>query len=109
MAKRLRALHHPRTDEIDLVAVLHALADPVRLAVAVALADGAEHACGSFDFGITGASLSHHFRVLRECGVTTTRPEGRQRLISLRQADLEHRFPGVLGPLLAAAATATRP
>lgn len=100
----MRPLHHPRTDEIDLVTVLHALADPVRLAITVTLADGEEHACGGFDFAITKASLSHHFRVLRESGVTTTRQSGKHRLITLRTSDLEHRFPGLLDPLLAAAA-----
>ena len=96
-------LHHPAADDLDLVSVLHALADPVRLSIVATIADGAEHPCGGFDFGITKASLSHHFRVLRESGVTETRQDGKHRLISLRHADLERRFPGLIDPLVRAA------
>ena len=99
----MRGLRHPSADEIDLLAVLDALADPVRLRIVVALADGAERSCGAFDCDITKASLSHHFRVLREAGVTATRQVGKHRMVSLRRADLDRRFPGLIGPLLAAA------
>ncbi|MEV7028348.1 helix-turn-helix domain-containing protein [Kitasatospora sp. NPDC093558] len=100
-------LHHPRTAEIDLIPVLHALADPVRLGIVTALADRTELPCGELDFGISKASMSHHFRVLREAGVTTTRQDGKHRLIALRAADLEQRFPGLIGPLLDAARPST--
>jgi len=66
------------------------------------LADGDEPSCGTFDLGLSKATLSHHFRVLRECGVVRTRPEGRKRLLSLRSDDLEARFPGLLTAILAA-------
>jgi hypothetical protein len=40
--------------------------------------------------------------VLRESGVVRTRPEGRSRLLSLREDDLNDRFPGLLEAVLAA-------
>ena len=45
-------------------------------------------------------------RVLREAGVTHTRPDGTRRHVSLRREDLDERFPGLLDALLAAAAAA---
>jgi hypothetical protein len=38
-------------------------------------------------------------RMLREAGVTRTRPEGTLRFISLRREDLEQRFPGLIDVL----------
>ncbi|WP_019930092.1 helix-turn-helix transcriptional regulator [Nocardia sp. BMG111209] len=99
----MRGLNHPAIEGIDLVTVLAALGDPVRLGIVAELADGAEHPCVAFDFGITAASMSHHFRVLREAGLTRTRQEGRHRRLTLRRAELDRRFPGLLAPLLAAA------
>jgi peptide/nickel transport system substrate-binding protein len=40
-------------------------------------------------------------RLLREAGVTRTRAEGTQRIISLRRDDLERRFPGLVDVLTA--------
>ena len=36
----------------------------------------------------------HHFRVLREAGITHTRVEGGARHVTLRREELEARFPG---------------
>lgn len=99
----MRSPHHPSRDEIELTSVLHALSDPTRLAILDALADGHERSCGAFEFGMTKASMSHHFRVLREAGVTHTRLEGKHRYVALRHVDLDARFPGLLEPLLDAA------
>ena len=82
--------------------VLHALSDPARLEIVRRLAAGSEEwSCGRFELGLSKATLSHHFRVLREAGVVRTRPEGRKRLLSLREDDLESRFPGLLDAVLA--------
>src|SRR2546423_3134164 len=99
----MRTLHHPRTEEISLEDVLHALSDPVRLKIVEAIADRDERNCGSVEASVSKSTLSHHFKVLREAGVTHTRANGTQRLISLRREDLEQRFPGLLGSILAAA------
>jgi DNA-binding transcriptional ArsR family regulator len=98
----MREPHHPARRELELPAVLHALSDPARLEIVRRLADGDEPSCGTFDMGLSKATLSHHFRVLRESGVIHTRPEGRKRLLSLRADDLEARFPGLLNAVLAA-------
>ena len=96
----MREPHHPSREELELEAVLHALSDPARLAIVRHLANGNECACGAFDVELSKATLSHHYKVLRECGVVRSRAEGRKRLLSLRRDDLDARFPGLLEAVL---------
>ena len=96
-------LQHPRRDELELAAVLHALSDPVRLRIVAGLARGGERTCGSFELPVTKSTCTHHFRVLREAGVIHQRAEGNRRVNALRRDDLDARFPGVLDSILDAA------
>lgn len=97
----MRQLQHPKRDSITLTGVLYALSDPARLEIVRSLQKGMEKPCG--EFGLHSKStMSHHFKVLRESGVTQTRMEGRQRFTSLRQEDLDARFPGLLEAVLTA-------
>ncbi len=102
----VRDLHHPRVDELSLPEVLHALSDPVRLEIVRALADLEERPCSSVEAKVAKSTLSHHFKVLREAGVTFTRANGTHRLVSLRMDDLEERFPGLISSVLNAAKAA---
>ena len=95
---------HPSEEEIELPAVLHALSDPQRLRIVQTLAgDETPRRCGSFDLCVTKSTLTHHLRVLREAGVIEQRLQGTAKLNSLRRADLDARFPGLLDAVLAAA------
>ncbi len=96
------SLGHPATDEIELAGVLQALSDPMRLRIVVALRAGDELSCKSFDLPVVKSTCTHHFRVLREAGVIRQRHEGTSRLNSLRRADLDRRFPGLLDAVLGA-------
>lgn len=98
----------PDIGEIALTQVLEALADPVRLEIVAAVAPG-ERPCGSFPLPVSDSTRSHHLRILREAGVTQTRVSGTQRLVSLRTDELERRFPGLLGSVLAASSSPIRP
>lgn len=93
----------PTYDEITLVGVLHALSDPTRLAVVGQLDGGGETLCGRLAVSVAKSTLSQHLRVLREAGVTHTRPAGTQRWLSVRRNDLDLLFPGLLDVVLAAA------
>jgi DNA-binding transcriptional ArsR family regulator len=95
-------VHHPAIDEIELTAVMHALSDPARLQVVRILAAEGERACGAFDLGVSKATASHHFKVLREAGVTRKRIEGAHHYLTLRREDVDARFPGLLDAVLAA-------
>ena len=104
----MREQHHPSSTELDLSSVLHALSDPARLAVVRHLAAEGECRCGHFELGISKATLSHHFRVLREAGLVHSRPDGRKRYLSLRSDDLEARFPGLLEAVLSSVVAGAR-
>ncbi|WP_332838856.1 ArsR/SmtB family transcription factor [Nocardia bovistercoris] len=99
----MRQLPQPSVGDLDLVRVLSAFADPVRLELVRSLAGRREPlSCSAqaFDVEVTAATLSHHWKVLRDSGVTTTYVSGRNRLIELRERDLDARFPGLLGAIL---------
>ena len=95
-------LHHPARDELQLGEVLSALSDPHRLTVVRILAAADEpRPCGSFGLPVSKSTATHHMRVLREAGVVRTEPRGTARVSSLRRADLDARFPGLLDAILA--------
>ena len=97
----MRALTHPKAEEIELTRVLYALSDPVRLSVVRQLASEGEATCAALDGGRPKSSMSHHFRVLRDAGVVRTRADGPAHINELRRADLDRRFPGLLAAVLA--------
>jgi DNA-binding transcriptional ArsR family regulator len=93
-------LTHPEAAELDLLDVLHALADPTRMTIVRTLRADPERACGTFPVEVAPSTLTHHFRVLREAGIIRQRQDGNRRWTTLRAADLEDRFPGLLGTVL---------
>ncbi|MET9387380.1 helix-turn-helix transcriptional regulator [Streptomyces sp. NPDC002928] len=100
-----RILDHPARDEIRLDAVLHALADPMRLRVVKALGDSSsELACGDVELAVSKSTSTHHYRVLREAGVISQCYRGTAKMNSLRRADLDALFPGLLDSVLTALA-----
>src|SRR3954469_14978354 len=94
--EHMPVLDQPTATDLELARVLHALSDPARLEIVRALAADGERQCGTFDLGLTKATRSHHFKVLREAGVTDTRMEGTARFVTLRRDELDARFPGLL-------------
>lgn len=95
-------VEEPQATELELAAVLHALSDPVRLDIVRALDAKGEQTCGALPAPVSKSTLSHHFRVLREAGVTRTTPHGTRKIVALRRDDLEARFPGLLDAVLQA-------
>ena len=97
-------LAHPPAKDLELASVLRALADPIRLEIVrrIAADPSGERQCGSFqdELDCSKQNLSHHARILREAGITRTREDGRNRFVSLRRADLERRFPGLLDSIV---------
>ena len=96
----MRTLAHPPAEALHLPNVLHAMSDPVRLDIVRALHERGELSCSHLGAPVSKSTLSHHLKVLRDAGVTHTRFEGTQRLVSLREIDLESRFPGLLSCVL---------
>ena len=92
----------PERERIELVEVLHALSDPVRLEMVRELAADTEISCGAFSLNVSKSTGSHHFKVLRESGVVSHRDVGTRRYYALRRDDLDARFPGLLESVLRA-------
>lgn len=87
--------------DLMLADVLQALSDPVRLRI-VHLAAERERACNEFGLDLPKATLSHHFKVLREAGVIAVRSEGTRHLTSLNRKALDAKFPGLMKAVLGA-------
>lgn len=98
----MRAAKQPSREQLTLEEVLYALSDPVRIDIVLELVDG-EQPCNQCKIEMPKSSLSHHFKVLREAGVINTRVEGTRHINSIRSADLNSRFPGLLNAVLKAA------
>lgn len=96
-------LPQPARDEIDISIVFSTLSDPLRrtaIAILATLPDGLERNCVSFGFPVAKASLTHHFKILREAGLISQIDYGNRRASSLRRDDIEARFPGLLAMLV---------
>jgi DNA-binding transcriptional ArsR family regulator len=100
--------HTPDLATIDLLTVLQALSDPVRLQIVRQLAgcSGAgELSCGEIwsELPVTKATASHHFKTLSCAGIIADREVGTRKYMRLRRADLDQRFPGLIESVLRAA------
>ncbi|MER7542895.1 ArsR/SmtB family transcription factor [Actinomadura sp.] len=100
--RRRAALFHPDPDQFDVLDVLHALSDPTRMTIVRTLRASPERACGTFPVDVAPSTLTHHFRVLREAGIIRQREEGTRRWTTLRESDLQERFPGLLEAVMSA-------
>jgi DNA-binding transcriptional ArsR family regulator len=95
----------PDLATVDVVTVLQALADPVRLEIVRQLA-GCENsapgelACGQIELPVGKSTASHHLKTLSSAGITTEREEGTRKFIRLRREELDRRFPGLVDSVL---------
>jgi DNA-binding transcriptional ArsR family regulator len=90
--------------------VLYALSDANRLAIVRLIhSSGDELPCGSFSevLKIGKPTISHHFGILRESGIISTRTEGTQKFNRIRRKELNARFPGLLDAILKAESVIT--
>ncbi|MBS0363996.1 MAG: helix-turn-helix transcriptional regulator [Proteobacteria bacterium] len=101
----MRPLFHPQVEDVRLEAVLHALSDPVRVAIfkQIASADCAQ-TCQAFasvgERTIPKSSLSQHFKVLREAGLIRSERHGVEMRNVSRCGEIEGRFPGLIPAIL---------
>jgi DNA-binding transcriptional ArsR family regulator len=104
MAVRTTPENAPDLADVDVVTVLHALSDPVRLEIVRQLArcDAGELSCGQMDLPVTKSTTTHHLKTLRCAGVIGGREEGTRKYLHLRRDELEARFPGLLDSVLRA-------
>ncbi|CAM5245714.1 transcriptional regulator [Streptomyces spiroverticillatus] len=97
-------LPEPAVEDLRLPTVLGVLSDPLRLRIVRKLlleSEQFDHSCGWFGLDRPKSSLTHHFKALREAGVTRQRQYGLERRSHVRIADLDARFPGLLNLITA--------
>src|SRR6202790_954705 len=97
----MRPLVHPSIEEVTVEGILHALSDPVRVAMyADIVAQECPRSCSNFltvsDKAIPKSTLSQHFRILREAGLIRGERRGVEMHNTSRCAEIENRFPGLL-------------
>jgi DNA-binding transcriptional ArsR family regulator len=101
----MRPLIHPSLEDITVEGILHALADPVRVAIYAELASSAcANICSNFlkvsDRSIPKSTLSQHFRALREAGLVRSERCGVEMHNTTRCDEIEKRFPGLLAAIM---------
>jgi DNA-binding transcriptional ArsR family regulator len=97
----VRPLFHPSLEDMTVEGILHALSDPVRVAIyADIVAQECSQNCSTFltvsDKTIPKSTLSQHFRALREAGLIRGERRGVEMHNTSRCAEIEERFPGLL-------------
>jgi DNA-binding transcriptional ArsR family regulator len=97
----VRPIFHPSLEDITVEGILHALSDPVRVAIfADIVSQECSQNCSTFltvsDRAIPKSTLSEHFRALREAGLIRGERRGVEMHNTSRCAEIEKRFPGLL-------------
>jgi DNA-binding transcriptional ArsR family regulator len=103
----VRPLIHPSIEDITVEGILHALSDPVRVAIYTDIvAQDCSQNCSTFlkvsDKEIPKSTLSQHFRALREAGLIRGERSGVEMHNTSRCAELEQRFPGLIRAIVGA-------
>jgi DNA-binding transcriptional ArsR family regulator len=97
----MRPLFHPSIEDVKVEAILHALSDPVRVAMySDIVAQECPQNCSNFltvsDKAIPKSTLSQHFKILREAGLIRSERLGVEMRNVSRCPELEQRFPGLI-------------
>src|SRR4051812_33446962 len=103
----MRPLLHPSIEEVTVEGILHALSDPVRVAIyADVVVQECPQSCAMFqkasDRPIPKSTLSQHFSVLREAGLIRSERHGVEMHNASRCAEVEKRFPGLIPAIVRA-------
>ena len=103
----MRPLFHPSIEEVTVEGILHALSDPVRVAMyADIVAQECPRSCSNFltvsDKAIPKSTLSQHFKILREAGLIRSQRHGVEMHNISRCNELEQRFPGLIRAIVTA-------
>lgn len=105
----MRPFVHPALEDVTLSGVLHALADPARLAILRRLAavegDCPRHCSALAPMDMPRSTQSFHFQILREAGLIRSERKGAEVINKSRLHEVEGRFPGLIGAIFAAAET----
>ncbi len=103
----MRPLFHPSIEDVTVEAILHALSDPVRVAIFAAIVGSdCSRNCSNFlnvdEKTIPKSTLSQHFKALREAGLIRGERQGVEMHNTTRCAEINERFPGLIEAIVKA-------
>ena len=103
----MRPLFHPSMEDVTVEGILHALSDPVRVAIYADIVGSAcSLNCSNFlsvsERPIPKSTLSQHFKALREAGLIRGERRGVEMHNTSRCAEIEKRFPGLIAAIVKA-------
>jgi DNA-binding transcriptional ArsR family regulator len=103
----MRPLFHPSIDDVTVEAILHALSEPVRVAIyAQIVGTTCPQTCSNFvnisEKAIPKSTLSQHFKALREAGLIRGERQGVEMRNTSRCAEIDKRFPGLIAAIVKA-------
>ena len=103
----MRPLLHPSIEDVTVEGILHALSDPVRVAIFSQIAGAkCSQNCSAFlevkEKSIPKSTLSQHFKALREAGLIRSERQGVQMQNTSRCPEIQERFPGLIAAIVSA-------
>jgi DNA-binding transcriptional ArsR family regulator len=101
----MRPLVHPSIEDVTVEGILHALSEPVRVAIYSDIATAnCAMTCSTFltveNKTVPKSTLSQHFKILREAGLIRAERAGVEMRNTTRCAEINGRFPGLLSGIL---------
>ena len=103
----MKPLFHPSLSDVTVEGILHALSDPVRVAIfADIVSSVCPQSCSNFlkvsEKNIPRSTLSEHFRALREAGLIRGERRGVEMHNTPRCEEIDERFPGLISAIVKA-------
>jgi DNA-binding transcriptional ArsR family regulator len=103
----MRPLSHPSIKDITVEGILHALSDPVRVAIFAQIANSnCSQNCSNFltvsERDVPKSTLSQHFKILRDAGLIQSERRGVEMHNVSRCAEIATRFPGLISAIIQA-------
>jgi DNA-binding transcriptional ArsR family regulator len=103
----MRPLFHPSAEDVTVEGILHALSDPVRVAIfAQIVGSDCSRNCSNFlnvsEKTIPKSTLSLHFKILREAGLIRGERRGVEMQNTSRCSEVDKRFPGLISAIIKA-------
>jgi DNA-binding transcriptional ArsR family regulator len=101
----MRPLFHPSVEDVTVEGILHALSDPVRVAIYAQIVGSAcPQSCSNFlsvsEKAIPKSTLSQHFKALREAGLIRGERRGVEMHNTSRCSEIDQRFPGLIAAIV---------
>ena len=106
----VKPLFHPAIEDVTVEGILHALSDPVRVAIYADLVNSdCPQTCSNFlqvsEKAIPKSTLSQHFKALREAGLIRGERHGVEMQNTSRCGEIDKRFPGLIAAIVKAHTT----